>query len=38
LAQTAEFTATNQLLREYAALQTAQSATKLTLPPPPSRR
>jgi lipid-binding SYLF domain-containing protein len=38
LAQTAEFTATNQLLREYVALQTAQSATKLTLPPPPSRR
>ena len=38
LAQTPEFTATNQLLREYATLQTAQAATKLTLPPPPSRR
>lgn len=37
LAQTPEFAAAHQLFREYANLQAAQSATKLTLPPPPSR-
>jgi lipid-binding SYLF domain-containing protein len=38
LAQSPEFAATYQLFREYVTLQASQSATKLTLPPPPSRR
>jgi len=37
LAQCPEFTTAHQLFREYANLQAAQSATKLTLPPPPTR-
>ncbi len=37
LTQSPEFESAYQLLREYADLQAAQSATKLTLPPPPSR-
>lgn len=38
LARSPEFAATHQLFREYVTLQAAQSATKLTLPPPPNRR
>lgn len=38
LAQSPEFVATYQLFQEFVALQASQSATKLTLPPPPSRR
>ncbi len=38
LANNRDFTTTHQLLVEYLALQTNQSATQLRLPPPPSRR
>ena len=37
LAQSPEFAAAHQLFRGYADLQAAQSATRLTLPPPPTR-
>jgi len=38
LSQSPDFVAAYQLLRDYVSLQGAQSATRLTLPPPPSRR
>jgi SH3 domain-containing YSC84-like protein 1 len=37
LTQSLEFESAHQLLHEYADLQATQSATKLTLPPPPTR-
>jgi SH3 domain-containing YSC84-like protein 1 len=38
LSQSPEFAATHQLFREYVTLLSTQSATKLTLPPPPTSR